>query len=450
MALPSFNRTTGIKSCLRMRPRVVLEFLVLLIVSCTSAAVVPARFWALSEPEKNIYLGLAALDSTCALKYLGCDTPAERATFLNEKWSSPVESIAALQRRVSSAATTFGKYSTVTDDRAKLWVRYGAPTERKIVEARKKRISFTAFRDAQPVEVWTYAGRGEEFDFVRPSIGTGYTVIAASRFGEKASVAWLTATGPADAVAGRTDLRTPAFDVSFGRFRQKKGVTRLEVYSCLELGDTAGVVLKRDIDVLESDGTKVDSISELLVPRGRGYGYFIDQASMLLAPKAYRVVFSLAALPTGVRVTKTLNVEMLEYAEDLKMVSDLVRASLIDPCSISPKFEKPGLGRVIPMVRNTTEAYQPFCLYHEVYNLMLDEKGNHRAKTTYRIFEVTGLEEQTVDFVEYIDENAGAIAYFGVKYHPMDLPPGKYVIVAETVDLVSGRNTSTSCTFELQ
>ena len=141
---------------------------------------------------------------------------------------------------------------------------------------------------------------------------------------------------------------------------------------------------------------------------------------------------------------------MLEYAEDLKLISDLIKASLIDDVFTSKKFEKPGIRRIITMPRSTVGTGQPFYLYHEVYNLVVNEKGNHQIRTSYRIIEITTLKEQVVDFVEHIQENPGATACVGVKYHPMNLASGKYLIIAETQDLISGRTVTAACDFELK
>jgi hypothetical protein len=94
-------------------------------------------------------------------------------------------------------------------------------------------------------------------------------------------------------------------------------------------------------------------------------------------------------------------------------------------------------------------AGQPFYFYHEVYNLAVNAEGNHRVKTGYRVFEKTTRTEQIIDYVERVEEDVSATAYIAVKWRPTNLPPGRYVVFAETHDLISDRRMQTLLEFEL-
>lgn len=43
----------------------------------------------------------------------------------------------------------------------------------------------------------------------------------------------------------------------------------------------------------------------------------------------------------------------------------------------------------------------------------------------------------------------GDIAYLAAEYHPMDLPPGYYIMVVRVKDLVSGKERSAVTEFQL-
>ncbi|MEO0226353.1 MAG: hypothetical protein ABIL05_05320, partial [candidate division WOR-3 bacterium] len=218
----------------------------------------------------------------------------------------------------------------------------------------------------------------------------------------------------------------------------------------VELPDTAATLLIKEINIYDEHRVRVDSIYSRLVPRGAKSGFFVDQINVLLIPRVYDVEIALTALPGGERMVKKLKIDLLEYADDRKMVSDLVKASLIDDGWTAVKFAKPSKTRLIPLPLRATSVAQPIFFYHEVYNLGLNEEGNHRIKTKYRIVEKISKKEQLVDFVEKIEEDIGTTAYVAVKYHPMNLPPGQYLVVAETQDLILGQTFYSMLEFALK
>ncbi len=408
----------------------------------------PPLFWSLTEPEKKYYFGMLSIDSASARQYLNLEYAAERKQMLERYWQGREAEWTEFQSRVDYAEKTFGRHGIVNDDRARLHIRYGPPSERTIVESRRRRISLTAILEARPVEVWIYRNSNREFDLVK-SAGGNFKVIAGTRTGDSLAVAWLEAV--ADSIARRRQCpaRIDTFDVAIGRFRQRKGLTRLEVYIGVALPDTSQVCLDREVRVIDQSGEVVASESGPIVPRGAPVGYFVDQVNFLVVPRQYRVEVAVSAGPGGNRLVQSFIVDLLEYAGDLKLVSDLVKASIIDDGFTADKFVKPAKPRLIPCPGRVTPVGQPFYFYHEVYNLAVNAEGNHRIKTGYRIFEKTTRQEQIVDYVEKDEEDVSATGYIAAKWRPMNFPPGRYLVVAETHDLIVDRKVQTILEFEL-
>ena len=242
------------------------------------------------------------------------------------------------------------------------------------------------------------------------------------------------------------------FRLSYGRFRQKKNLTRLELYFAVDLPDTQGVKILRKIDVYDQKDSLLDEKIMFLAPVNAGRGVFYDEVNLWLEPQQYRVSIELYDYKSRSAGKKELLINLLEYAEDVKEVSDLVPAFLIDESFTAEKFNKP-VGRVIPLVKSVMPVRQPFYFYHEVYNLET-KNGMHRIRTTYQIYNLQErrnrpIEEEVVDVLiqELVEESD--VAYLAAKYHPMDLLPGNYLIVTKDKDLLSGKERTAIGEFEL-
>lgn len=417
--------------------------------ACRTSFEMPPLFWILTEPEKQYYFGMLSIDSAAARRYLNLEYPAERTQMLEVYWRGREAEWMEFRSRVGYAEKTFGKHGIVNDDRARLYIRYGPPSERTVVESKRKRISLTAILEARPVEVWIYRNSSREFDLVK-SAGGNFKVVAASRTGDSVAVAWLEAVPDSMARGRQSTPVITAFDVSIGRFRQKKGLTRLEIYIGVDLPDTSGVVLDRDVKIVDQSGQVVDRDTAVVLPRGAPAGYFVDEVNFLVQPRRYKIEVAIRARPDGERMVKNFEVDLLEYAQDLKLVSDLVQASIIDDGFTADKFVKPAKPRLIPCPSRGTPVGRPFYFYHEVYSLAINAEGNHRIKTSYRIFEKTTRQEQIVDYVEKVEEDVSATGYIAAKWRPMNFPAGRYVVVAETHDLIVDRKVQTILEFELK
>ncbi|MGQ9702559.1 MAG: GWxTD domain-containing protein [bacterium] len=123
---------------------------------------------------------------------------------------------------------------------------------------------------------------------------------------------------------------------------------------------------------------------------------------------------------TGYEGKNEFYVDLLDYQDDAKKISDLVFAKLIDDAWIEEKFFKP-VGRVIPLVSAKMLAANPFYIYHEVYNLKTQD-GQHLLKVDYEIYNKERMRKEIVDIMSQTESGEGDIAYIAAKYHPMDLP----------------------------
>ncbi len=144
---------------------------------------------------------------------------------------------------------------------------------------------------------------------------------------------------------------------------------------------------------------------------------------------------------------KILWTDLIEYQDDVKEISDIIAAKLIDDGFTNEKFHKP-IGRVIPFTNNQVPVYTPFYFYSEVYNLGT-KNGMYQIRTTYEVYNIAKMRKEIADVMikDWID--AGDVAYLGAAYHPMDLSPGNYIVVIRVKDLISGKERSTFTEFEL-
>lgn len=422
----------------------------LFIVACGSmSSILGARFYRLSEMERKIYVGLKGIDSSAADRYIVLESSVERVRLYDSLFQDQPEARKRFEERIEEAFREYGRFAPLLDDRIPIYVRHGKPTSRRVITPGKT-VGVTQRYVIKPAEIWDYRSEGREFDFIR--MGRAYRLFAETEYGERVPVPHLKeepdqAITPLQPAGGNLNFR-----LSYGRFRQKKNLTRLELYFAVDLPDTQGVRILRKVDIYDQKDSLLDERSMILVPRNAGRGVFYDEVNLWLEPQQYRVSIELYDYQTRSAGKKEIFVNLLEYAEDVKEVSDLIPAALIDESFTAEKFQKP-VGRVIPLVNNAMPIHRPFYFYHEVYNLET-KNGLHQIRTTYQIFNLQDrrdlpIEEEVVDVLlqELFEE--GDVAYLAAKYHPMDLLPGRYLIVTKDKDLLSGKERTTIGEFEL-
>ena len=412
------------------------------------SSIMGARFYRLSEQERKVYVGLKGIDSTTAVRYITMETSPERTVLYDSLFGNKPDERKVFERRIEEAFHEFGRVSPMLDDRLPIYVRYGPPPGRRRYD-QTKTAGMVSRIMIKPSEIWRYPSEGLEFDFIR--LGRAFKLIARSEFGSRIAVPSLRESElvPPAPESSSTELE---FDLAYGRFRQSKNLTRLELYLSVPIPDTAGTVLRRDIQVYSHNDSLVDHKTDAVQPVNSERGPFLDEVNLWLEPREYRVIVTLTDPKHHAEGRREFKVNLLEYAEDVKEISDLVPASLIDESFTAEKFQKP-IGRVIPLIKAAVPVHQPFYFYHEVYNLQT-EKGMHHIHIEYQIYNLKvsrnqPIEEEVVDVLLQEIFGEGDVAFMGAIYHPMDLLPGRYMIVVRDKDLLSGKERSALGEFEL-
>jgi hypothetical protein len=402
-----------------------------------------ARYYRLTDKEKKTFLGFKATDSSLAATYLDLTSASERASFYDTYWQGNEEERSEFEDRTDFAVREFGRYEPLNDDRLPIYIKYGMPTDRTVYSQQKMMMSVS--KDiVKPAEIWTYKSTGIEFDFVQEF--RAFKNIAMTESGKQAKIRYLnddtTGTFMTAESTGILD-----YDLTFGRFVQERGLTRVEFYLNIEIADTTLPFLQA-IEVYDSrNESLVCEVRRLLKPIGEDAGLYYDELNLWLPPRQYRAVYRLYDLKNRKAGKKDLNLNLLEYAEEAKKISDLVPAALIDDFATVEKFRKPP-GRFIPLARNAFPVHKPFYLYHEVYNLETDD-SLHQLRTTYEVYNKVKMKKEIVDVMIQEEIGKSRTAYLTTKYHPMDLPAGKYIIISHDTDVMTGKECSAIFEFEL-
>lgn len=424
--------------------KLLLFFAIIVLTLCRVTNILASRYYRLLEKEQKIFLGLRGLDSLAAIEYLNLESATERARYYENFWSSkPQSARREFEKRIDYAYRKFGKYAPLSDDRIPIYVKYGAPTVREEITPQKK-IAFKIKESVKPAEIWTYDNYGRMFDFVR--FVRAYKLIAVSEFGEGLKIPYLEEIG-IDTTLPKKSFGKMDFDVTIGRFRQRRNLTRLEIYITVMLEDTTSLIFWRQIKVLDLNDSLIQSKSDFLKPRQAEQGTFFDETNLWLSPDKYRLEITITNLRDGCSKTKVETVNLIDYQDDAKEISDLIYAMVIDDAFTHQKFEKP-VGRVIPLTNSIFPIHRPFYLYTEVYNLKT-EGGEHHIKTIYEIYNKQKMRKEIVDIMSEDHIGPSSVAYLAAKYHPMDLKPGSYLIVLRVKDMLSGKERNAVNEFQL-
>lgn len=421
-------------------------FLLSFVVAC-AANILGAKYYRLLEKERKLFLGLRGIDSLAGYEYLNLPSSTERKYFYDQYWQGKNEEREQFGKRAEYAFKEFGKYAPLEDMRLPIYMRYGEPTRRYVITPEKK-IGIVTKEFVRPAEIWTYKARGIEFDFVK--IDRAYRIIAQTTFGDSVSIPYL--RKEKDSIISLPPeanfINNLKLDIGTGRFRQAKNLTRLEIYARLFIEEPMACSLIRWIRIQnEADSLVAEKINKL-TPSETEAEIFFDEINFWLPPAKYKVLIEYFNLKKLAKNKQEIIINLIEYKEDAKKVSDLVFAQLIDNSYTDEKFEKPSI-RVIPLIEPKIPVGQPFYLYHEIYNLSTDN-GMHSLKTIYEIYNREKMRKEIVDVLVQSEINEGDAAYLGAKYHPMDLPEGQYIIVAKTTDMLSGEEFSAVGEFILE
>jgi GWxTD domain-containing protein len=409
-----------------------------------SVNILASRYYRLLEQERKLFLGLRAVDSLAATEYLNLQSATERSYFYKQFWRERnEEERLQFEERTEYAFRQYGTVAPLSDDRIPIYVIYGPPSKREVITPQKK-IGIKVTEAVKPAEIWTYKAQGIIFDFVR--IASAYKNIAQSTFGQNVRIPHLKEI-TRDSVIDIVPSAPLDFLVTIGRFRQKKNLTRLEIYLSLDISDTTGLCIMRDIKIFNKNDSLIIGKKNCLVAHEGARGVFYDEVNFWLAPEEYRVEIELLDTKHQMIGTQTAWVNLIDYLDDAKEISDIIPATLIDEGVSHEKFNKP-VGRVIPLTRPAVPVYTPFYFYTEAYNLET-KGGMHQLRTTYEVYNKTAMRQEIVDVMIKDWIEPGDIAYLAAEYHPMDLPPGYYIMVVRMQDLLSGKERSAVTEFQL-
>ncbi len=427
-----------------MKNHKLLMLLALVVVVCTKN-VFTVGYYRLLEKERKLYVALKGIDSVAATKYVNLPSPTERRYFYDQYWQGKEQEKVIFEERADYAFREFGKYAPLTDERIPVYVRYGNPSRRYTI-APERKVGIISKEYVRPAEIWTYTDEGIEFDFVR--LTRAYQLVNTSHFGDKVIMPYLkddTLGTQEQNIAKSEGLN---FNAAFGRFRQKKNLVRLEIYADVSIDDTVDCGILRSIQIRDKSDSLVLEKKNMLIPVNSDKGIFYDEINVWQPPQKFFVTLEYHNLKNGKSATKKFSVDLLDYKDDAKKISDLVFAKLIDDAMVDEKFSKP-TGRVIPLVNPSLPVSVPFYIYHEVYNLTTKE-GQHLLKIDYEVYNKERMRKEIVDIMTQTESNNSDVAYIAAKYHPMDLPAGQYIIVVRDTDLLSGEQFTAVGEFTLE
>lgn len=433
-----------IAKCFKKR---VILFVLFYIISC-GINIYASRYYRLLEKERPLYLGLKGIDSLTANEYLNLSSPTERKYYYDQYWQGRDDERQEFEKRSEYAFKEFGEYAPLSDERIPIYVKYGNPTRRYVITPEKK-VGIVSKEYVRPAEIWTYKSEGIEFDFIR--LARAYKIIARSQFGETVIIPYLREDTLSQIISDTIPsgkLNKLNFNMSFGRFRQKKDLVRLEIYVQLFIDDTLDCRLFRRALIYNQFDSIVIEKNSILIPVNGNKEYFYDELNLWLPPQKYKVLIEYTNLKTRESGEKEFFADLLDYKEDAKKISDLVFGRLIDESMCEEKFYKP-VGRVIPLVKSALPTSTPFYVYHEVYNLKMQE-GQYLLKTDYEIYNKEKMRKEIIDIMTQTESGGGNVAHIAAKYHPMDLPPGQYIIVVRTKDMLSGEEYTAVGEFKLE
>ncbi len=411
--------------------------------------IIGAKFYRLLEKERVLYLGLHSIDSLAALEYLSLPSPTERKYFYDRYWQGKDKERQEIEKRAQYAFNEFGRYAPLEDMRIPVYVRYGEPTRRYMITPEKK-IGIVTKEFVRPGEIWTYKDKGVEFDFVK--IDRAYKIVARTTFGDSVIIPFLREeTDSSIILPDKNHFRDKLkCAIATGRFRQAKNLVRLEIYAKVFVKDAKGCTLIRHVAIYDLAGNKVKEKTNRIFPSHTlSETFYYDEINFWLAPATYTVLVEYYNLKTKEKFKKDNIVDLVDYKEDAKKVSDLVFAGLIDDGYTDEKFYK-SPGRVIPLLETNIFVGQPFYLYHELYNLKVDGHNMHFLKTVYEIYNKEKMRKEIVDILVQSETGEGDVAYLSAKYHPMDLLPGEYICVVKTKDMLGGEEYTAVGEFKLE
>jgi len=392
------------------------------------------------------------------------------------------------QRRVRHAIYFFGqpgKAGPPWDERGEVYIRYGEPNERRILQhgvddnpytaAERDRASGRVFgggvADATlndglaSTEVWTYYKFDQAFQF-EDQQGWGYYKMVpvtdptlrrqdvAEYYNSRLSI---------------SDLQPAIYYHEYGhnlvdyaldvvRFHTGDNLWRVDInlgYPLSELGrgeDSTSVSLRRTIVIRDAQQNEVygevgviHRIVDTVTTRHR---LMVEQKICELHSGTYDLAVTIDDLFSGKTGTYTKQIQLPKYiVSEVHEISDVELASFVwtmyEPGS---PFVKAGR-MVMPLPSRVYLPGQPLAFYYEVYNLLVNPDGETRYKVTYDIDEIGS--DKSFHFSEpgVFSGSARDSKLFGT-LEIENVPPGDYLLTINVQDLVGKHDKTTVARFQ--
>jgi GWxTD domain-containing protein len=429
------------------------------------------------------------------LEYVLLTDTAEAAEWLRQFWikhdptptTAENEFEAEHRRRVYHAIYFFGnpsKSGPPWDERGEVYIRYGEPNERRILQHgldddparrferdRARRYTFgggaadDALSDGKATtEVWTYYSYNQTFQF-EDDQGWGFFEMVPVTDPEYRRQ---DLSDYFETKMRAIDLQPAIYYHEYGknlidyaldvvRFHTGDNKWCVDVnlgYPLAELGrgpDSMTISLRRTIVLRDKDQNDVYSETGLIHRRTDSSRtrerLMVEQKILDLASGNYELAVKIEDLFTGKAGTYTKSIKLPKHiVAEVHEISDVELASFVwtiyEPGSPFVKDDR----MVMPLPSRIYLPGQPLAFYYEVYNLLRDEKGATRYTVSYEIKEIGG--DGLYEFDEPGEFSGGdrtARRFGSLDLHAV--PPGDYLLTVLVDDRIGHHEKSTVVRF---
>lgn len=421
-----------------MKPFYAIAAISLLIAGCAGNAVRQYDDFPLDNRQRDAALK-ALMGQEAYLEYVTITDTTEAADWLRKFWikhdptpTTPENEFEQEhERRVYHAICFFGspaKGGPPWDDRGEVYIRYGEPNERRIVQnglddnpaarldrERTRRNTFggdaidDVISDGQgATEVWTYYRYNQTFQF-NDDQGWGFfnMVPVSDPAYQRQDLAEFY-----QSKLSAVDLQPAIYYHEYGknlidyaldvvRFHSGDNEWTVDVnlgYPLSELGrgpDSTSISLRRTIIIRDEDQKEVygevgviHRVTDSLRTRHR---LMVEQKVVDLKSGNYTLAVTIEDLFTGNAGTYTKEIQLPKF-----IVSEVQEISDIELASFVWTIYEPGApfikgGRMVtPLPSRIYLPGQELAFYYEVYNLLLDDKGHTQYDVSYEIKDLSG------------------------------------------------------------
>lgn len=468
---------------------------VLLIAGCAGNTLRQYDDYPLNNRQRDAALK-ALLGEDAYFEYVTITDTTEAADWLRKFWikhdptpTTPKNEFEEEhQRRVYHAIYFFGspsKGGPPWDDRGEVYIRYGEPNERRIIQhgldddlgsrydrQRTRRNTFggdaidEVLTDGNSAtEVWTYYRYNQTFQF-NDDQGWGFfkmVPVSDPEFQRQDLSEFY------QSKLSAVDLQPAIYYHEYGknlidyaldvvRFHSNDNEWTVDVnlgYPLSELGrgpDSASISLRRTIIIRDQDQAEVYGevgvISRVIDSVRTRHRLMVEQKVVNLESGDYTLAVTIEDLFSGKTGTYTKNIQLPKYiVPEVCEISDIELASFVwtiyEP---NAPFIKGGR-MVMPLPSRIYLPGQELAFYYEVYNLLMNDTGQTEFEVSYEIKDLSGKSTRTFD-------EPGV--FTGAERHARrcgtldlsDIPPGDYLLTIIVNDRVGHSEKSTVARFQ--